>query len=434
LTFNQHQIDGRRLRVERAKVNRTLFLAKFSLSLTAPELRKTAEAYGTVESVTIIKHHPSNKSKGCGFVKYQYREDAADAFAGLKLKYKKWVVEWATSANDPEVLGVAKNLVYIGGLPSNSVTESIITNYFSQYGHIEDISLVHPSLSRPAALERSTGDSAMAPNSASSTYSSDTTLASPHSITSEQSDTRATSSIPSPTQTSANSSPLTTTTLDASLPSSATQSKSPTSYAFVTFADDAAASAAIENENGAVFLGEIIRVQYCETPEMKLRKKMAKLRDQGFPTHIGDPGFVPPLFTSQAPPLSFGFFPSPPHTSTLPGPSVPYWMGQAPLSPTSSSVVDPAGWYFMQTVPLPIPTEIPDQLSDSSSPRSLQYAIPTFHSPHSFHPLGYISPGQLSPLASQIPTQPFFPISRAPEPPGTAPTQNYDASKSSHSN
>lgn len=151
-----HQVDGRRLRVERAKVNRTLFVAKFSLSLLPAELRKLAESFGEVESVTIIKHHVTNKSKGCGFVKYRYREDAADAFTGMKAKNKKWVVEWATSANDPELLGVAKNLVYVGGLPFVRVTEAILRDHFSVYGQIEDVSIIHPNphfLRRDAASD-----------------------------------------------------------------------------------------------------------------------------------------------------------------------------------------------------------------------------------------------------------------------------------------
>lgn len=147
----EHFLDGRRLRVERAKVNRTLFLAKLSVLLTPPELRKIAEVYGEVESVTIIKHHPTNKSKGCGFVKYRYREDAAEAFTSLKNAHKKWVVEWATSSNDPELLGVAPNLVYVGGLPTDLTSEAVLKAHFSRYGNIFDISIVHPTSAAPSA-------------------------------------------------------------------------------------------------------------------------------------------------------------------------------------------------------------------------------------------------------------------------------------------
>jgi len=44
------------------------------------KLREIVEAFGPVESVTIIKNHQTQKSRGCGFVKYVYREDAMDSF------------------------------------------------------------------------------------------------------------------------------------------------------------------------------------------------------------------------------------------------------------------------------------------------------------------------------------------------------------------
>jgi RNA recognition motif-containing protein len=95
---NGKTLDGRRLRVEKAKVNRTLFIAKLSqisntqvrtllfsslkLSLTLKlQLREIVEKYGPVDNVCVIKNHQTNKSKGCGFVKYRFREDAMDAFS-----------------------------------------------------------------------------------------------------------------------------------------------------------------------------------------------------------------------------------------------------------------------------------------------------------------------------------------------------------------
>lgn len=51
-----------------------------TLTNSLQALREQAQKFGPVESVTIIKNHQTNKSKGCGFVKYCYREDAMDAF------------------------------------------------------------------------------------------------------------------------------------------------------------------------------------------------------------------------------------------------------------------------------------------------------------------------------------------------------------------
>jgi len=170
-----HSIDGRTLRVEKAKVNRTLFVAKINRNwtnhvrfycsagvadlvcvLTSPnqDLRAVAEEYGKVENVAIIKNHQTNKSKGCGFVKYYYREDAINALAvrnhrfinntelatneceqGLKSRFKKWVVEWATSANDPDLLGVDKKSIFIGGLNPHLITKEALHQRFSSSVH-----------------------------------------------------------------------------------------------------------------------------------------------------------------------------------------------------------------------------------------------------------------------------------------------------------
>jgi len=52
----------------------------YNTHFVVKELRNAAEEYGPVENVTIIKNHQTNKSKGCGFVKFVFREDAMDAF------------------------------------------------------------------------------------------------------------------------------------------------------------------------------------------------------------------------------------------------------------------------------------------------------------------------------------------------------------------
>jgi RNA recognition motif-containing protein len=103
--INNVSLDGRRLRVEKAKVNRTLFIAKMNRSITNlvlatlvtrttranwesvawrgvwdQKLREAVESYGPVESVTVIKNHHTQKSKGCGFVKFVFREDAMAAY------------------------------------------------------------------------------------------------------------------------------------------------------------------------------------------------------------------------------------------------------------------------------------------------------------------------------------------------------------------
>ena len=447
LTSEDQQLDGRRLRIERAKVNRTLFLAKFSLSMTPPELRKIAESYGAVESVTIIKHHPSNKSKGCGFVKYHYREDAAEAFSGLKAKYKKWVIEWATSANDPELLGVSKNVVYVGGLPSNSITETILKNYFSTYGAVEDVSIVHPTQSMIKAQQtNSTQYSPLSsPNSASSSATStsagiganvDLNLLQPANllgVAPAEGQSLAPAAGSDASSQKAADSPTASTNPESPVPGI----KTLTSYAFVTFTEPTAAAAAIENENGANFQGETIRVQYCETPDMKMRKKMSKLRDvypntmgsdnQGYPTGT--------IFPPQTQGVPYAYYPSHPAVVGPPvisGATVPYWVGQTPAGTTNNA--ESAGWYYVPPLQISIPQKDinPNDTASTDSrpsPITIPMGFHTFlHSP-TYAPLGFPSAGQLSPLTSPIPLQPFFPL-RIPSNP--APSGDSSPSTSSH--
>ncbi|KAL6045493.1 Meiotic activator RIM4, partial [Balamuthia mandrillaris] len=143
LSSNDQVLQGRRLRVEKAKVNRTLFIAKMSRSLTAQKLREIVEPFGPIESVTIIKNHHTQKSKGCGFVKFEFREDAMEAFLSMKQTHRRWVIEWATSTNESELMtGVDKHNIFVGGLNPTQITKELLQERFEGYGPIESISLV----------------------------------------------------------------------------------------------------------------------------------------------------------------------------------------------------------------------------------------------------------------------------------------------------
>jgi RNA recognition motif-containing protein len=99
-------IDNRHIRVEQARVNRTLFIAKFNRSqpdqvsillitgrtsngcicdnlrfLTfSKQVRETLQRYGPIEELTLLQNYQTGRSKGCGFVKFCFREDAIKAF------------------------------------------------------------------------------------------------------------------------------------------------------------------------------------------------------------------------------------------------------------------------------------------------------------------------------------------------------------------
>lgn len=59
------------------------------------------------------------------------------------LKELGYAVEWATSANDPDVLGVDKTNIFIGGLNPQEITEELLTEKFEIYGEISDVKVIN---------------------------------------------------------------------------------------------------------------------------------------------------------------------------------------------------------------------------------------------------------------------------------------------------
>ncbi|KAJ3213553.1 hypothetical protein HDU67_002763 [Dinochytrium kinnereticum] len=141
-------VDNRHIRVEQARVNRTLFIAKFNR--TQPEVvREVLGQYGPVEDLTILQNYQTGKSKGCGFVKYCFREDAIKAFLGLR--QLRWVVEWAANL-DRGNIEVDLRSIFVGQLNQTVITQPLLEERFGTYGAIESLQLVNkfPYDSRPA--------------------------------------------------------------------------------------------------------------------------------------------------------------------------------------------------------------------------------------------------------------------------------------------
>jgi len=63
------------------------------------------------------------------------------------------VVEWATSSNDPDVLGVDKYNVFVGGLNALLVTKAALEERFAAYGQVDAVTLIN----RDEAQESSMG-------------------------------------------------------------------------------------------------------------------------------------------------------------------------------------------------------------------------------------------------------------------------------------
>eukprot|EP00158_Paraphelidium_tribonemae_P000445 Partr_v1_DN22378_c0_g1_i1_m9266 putative RNA binding len=96
----QHRtIEKRPVRIETARVNRTLFIGKLSSLAGEQEIRDILSVYGPVESVSMVTNGDTGEVHGSAYVKFKYREDAIQAYQQLRA-HSRWMVEWATLTNE----------------------------------------------------------------------------------------------------------------------------------------------------------------------------------------------------------------------------------------------------------------------------------------------------------------------------------------------
>ncbi|KAK3842480.1 MAG: hypothetical protein J3R72DRAFT_474793 [Linnemannia gamsii] len=133
-------IDGRHIRIEQARVNRTLFILRFSRGTTEQDLIDALEQYGPVEDVSIFHDpRPTSKHKRYAFAKFAYRDDAIRAYTALRAT-SKWTVEWAPNLSNQNQ--IEKESVFVGQLNPDLVTEGALHERFQDYGNIKNIHLV----------------------------------------------------------------------------------------------------------------------------------------------------------------------------------------------------------------------------------------------------------------------------------------------------
>jgi len=66
-----------------------IYVGSLSREVTGDDLRKTFEAFGQVESASVIKDQYSGQSKGFGFVEMPSKEEAQAAISGMNGKELK---------------------------------------------------------------------------------------------------------------------------------------------------------------------------------------------------------------------------------------------------------------------------------------------------------------------------------------------------------
>ncbi|KAG0348943.1 hypothetical protein BG004_003426 [Podila humilis] len=135
-------VDGRHIRIEPARVNRTLCLLRISRSTTEGEISEVMEEYGPLEDVSIFFEPGPPRSRRSAFVRYAYREDAIRAYMCLRGN-SKWAIEWAPNlSNQNHNDHVDKDCIFIGQLDPEMATEEALRERFSAYGEILNINLI----------------------------------------------------------------------------------------------------------------------------------------------------------------------------------------------------------------------------------------------------------------------------------------------------
>ncbi|KAG0041339.1 hypothetical protein BGZ83_001968 [Gryganskiella cystojenkinii] len=146
-------LDGRPIRIEQARVNRTLFIQKFPRETTEEEMRECLGQFGPLEKVNIFHDRGATaRFKRYAFAKFSYRDDAILAFVTLKTT-SNWVVEWASNLIQQNP--IIKEAVFVGQLNFHLITEERLLDRFGEYGKITRLNLFKkPSVRTISGLDR----------------------------------------------------------------------------------------------------------------------------------------------------------------------------------------------------------------------------------------------------------------------------------------
>lgn len=144
-------LNGRNIRCETARVNRTLCLVSDIFPFDESYLRSRLAVFGEIENVFVPPHHLSNSYSA--FVKFHYRDDAILAFVTLKGPGfpHPWLVHWTSNVDMNNISFIMnqqnfvdKQWIFIGNL-TESMTEESLAKLFCHYGTIAYIQIIRKS-------------------------------------------------------------------------------------------------------------------------------------------------------------------------------------------------------------------------------------------------------------------------------------------------
>ncbi|CAG8455915.1 9638_t:CDS:2 [Ambispora leptoticha] len=147
------QIEGRLIRVEQARVNRTLFLGRLNRNFKEEDIKRLVAVYGETEDVHLLRNYYTGRSKCCAFIKFCYRDDAIRAYISLR-QNATYITEWATNIERavPRPEDIDNLSIFVGWLNENLVTSDILKQRFEKYGEIDDLNLINRQSARNSEL------------------------------------------------------------------------------------------------------------------------------------------------------------------------------------------------------------------------------------------------------------------------------------------
>ncbi|AMD22306.1 HGL034Cp [Eremothecium sinecaudum] len=125
-------LNGRTIRCEKAKVNRTLFIStrnRKTPEVTSEEIVQLCSSFGELEQLVASREYAFKKNyypidrSSAWFVQFAYRDDAIRAFINLKPGYD-WTVEWAQNIEVPRRLNLLKKNRLKGGTATSNASNN----------------------------------------------------------------------------------------------------------------------------------------------------------------------------------------------------------------------------------------------------------------------------------------------------------------------
>ena len=172
ISEGQHSIlNGRTVRCEKARVNRTLYLNLTNDGITEKIMNKLLTRFGEIEKLVTLDNNAKvvddvnpKTHYNTWYCKFKYRQDAISAFANLKTK-RNWNVEWSQNIEDeysnvPEVT-IDKYSIFVGHLDPR-ISKDEMVERFEQHGKIKEAILVNRPLSNFAFIKFKTKEAAAA--------------------------------------------------------------------------------------------------------------------------------------------------------------------------------------------------------------------------------------------------------------------------------